>query len=328
MLITFQDIIGQERAKDLLRTCRANNKISHAYLFRGPAGVGKKSLAQAFAALINCRAAEGDLVCGQCPSCLKFASGNHPDFRHIQASGAYIKIDQIRELKKQLAYAPFEGSYRVILLDDIHQNLRGREAANSLLKSLEEPPPYSIFILTADEAGMVLPTILSRCQLIPLYPLPREEVTRVLESEGVDALTASSLAGFSEGSLGLARYLAGGKILELRREIAEMLVAGSPDKPDVDRIFALSDRGAALKQDLEKLLDLLANWFRDVILADRGFKDRLINLDLQELTMKATGRWNQKELSAKLSSVRQARSQLQRNCNPGLVLEVLFFELL
>lgn len=285
-------------------------------------------MARAFAALVNCQASEDDRVCGKCPSCLKFESDNYPDFLHLQASGAYIKIDQIRELKKQLTYAPFEGKYRIILIDDIHQSLRGKEAANSLLKSLEEPPPNSIFILTADEAGEILPTILSRCQIIPFYPLPGEEVTRVLEEEGVDRLTASALTGLSEGSLGRARFLANREILELRREIAGMLINGSPDSPDVDLIFQLSDKAAALKGEVERLLDLLANWLRDVILAGQGLDDRLINLDLQEITTRAANCWTREDLLRKLDSIQLARKQLQRNCNSGLVLEVLFFDLL
>ncbi|MFO7762093.1 MAG: DNA polymerase III subunit delta' [Desulfobia sp.] len=327
MLINFQDIIGQERGKNLLTACCSNQKISHAYLFRGPAGVGKKSLARAFAALVNCIAANGNQVCGTCSSCLKFKSGSHPDFLHIQASGAYIKIDQIRDLKKLLNYAPFEGKYRVILIDDIHQNLKGKEAANSLLKSLEEPPPYSIFILTADEAGEVLPTIFSRCQVIPFYPLPHEEVVRRLEAEGIDRPAALALTGLSEGSLGRAFLLANREILDLRREIVETLVFGN-DNPDLDRIFRLSDKAAALKEDAERLLDLLANWLRDVILAGQGLNGRLINLDLQKLTTRAVKRWNHRAMLEKLDFIQMARKQLRRNCNSGLVFEVLFFDLL
>lgn len=327
MLINFQDIIGQERGKNLLTVCCSKQKISHAYLFRGPAGVGKKSLARAFAALLNCSAANGNRVCGACPSCLKFKSGSHPDFLHIQARGASIKIDQIRELKKLLSYPPFEGNYRIILIDDIHRNLKGKEAANSLLKSLEEPPPYSVFILTADEAGEILPTILSRCQVIPFYPLPHEEVVRRLEAEGIDRPAALALAGLSEGSLGRAYLLAEREILDLRREIAETLVF-SNDNPDLDRIFKLCDKAAALKEDAERLLDLLANWLRDIILAGQGFNDRLINRDLQKLTIKAVKRWDHPAMLEKLDFIQLARRQLQRNCNSGLVFEVLFFDLL
>ncbi len=328
MLISFQDIIGQERGKTFLITSFSNHKISHAYLFRGPAGVGKKGMARAFAALVNCRDTEGEQICGSCPSCLKFASDSHPDFLHLQASGAYIKIDQIRELKRQLTYAPFEGKYRIILIDDIHQNLRGTEAANSLLKSLEEPPPYSIFILTADEAGEILPTILSRCQIIPFYPLPEEEVIRILGAEGCDRLTATTLAGLSEGSLGNARFLLKREFLDLRQEIVETLTSCSRSDPDVDRIFRLSDKAAELKGDMEKLLDLVSNWFRDIVMSVQGLSNRLINPDLRELTASAAGRWSVGELLEKLECIRLARKQLQRNCNSGLVLEVLFFDLL
>ncbi|MGM0681715.1 MAG: DNA polymerase III subunit delta' C-terminal domain-containing protein, partial [Thermodesulfobacteriota bacterium] len=185
----------------------------------------------------------------------------------------------------------------------------------------------SIFILTADEAGEVLPTIFSRCQVIPFYPLPHEEVVRRLEAEGIDRPAALALTGLSEGSLGRAFLLANREILDLRREIVETLVFGN-DNPDLDRIFRLSDKAAALKEDAERLLDLLANWLRDVILAGQGLNGRLINLDLQKLTTRAVKRWNHRAMLEKLDFIQMARKQLRRNCNSGLVFEVLFFDLL
>ncbi|MDP2752801.1 MAG: DNA polymerase III subunit delta', partial [Nitrospirota bacterium] len=129
--LSFAGIIGQEKAKKLLHRAVEQNRLAHAFLFKGPMGVGKKTLARTFAAALNCQNQEGNEPCGRCPSCRKFRSGSHPDFLVIEPDGAAIKINQVRELKKTLAFPPFEAKIRVALLCDIH-TMR-REAANSLL---------------------------------------------------------------------------------------------------------------------------------------------------------------------------------------------------
>ena len=184
-LISFRDIIGQEKAKQILRLAFARQKTCHAYLFQGPVGVGKKMAARAFAAFLNCRQQDRDDSCGQCPACRKMASGNHPDFLSIEPDGAQIKIDQIRELKKILSYSLVEDGYRVVVLADIHQTMTRKEVANSLLKTLEEPPVQTVFVLTAVEAAGILPTIVSRCQVIPFFPLPFDLAAAALSAEGM-----------------------------------------------------------------------------------------------------------------------------------------------
>ena len=139
MINSFQQVMGHDQAKDLLLKACRRQRVSHAYLFKGPVGVGKKSVARAFSAFLNCRAADNALDSGgRCASCKKFISGNHPDFLTIEPDGSMIKIAQIRELKKGLAFPPFEDGYRVVLLPDIHDNMPRKEVNNSLLKILEE----------------------------------------------------------------------------------------------------------------------------------------------------------------------------------------------
>lgn len=329
MLIPLASVIGQEKAKHFLTGSFARGRTSHAFLFRGPAGVGKKTTAQAFAAYINCHSPpEGD-ICGSCLSCLKYASGNHPDFIHLEPQGAAIRIDQIRELKRALTYPPFEARYRVILITDIHQTMRRKEVTNSILKTLEEPPDNTIFILTGDEAGDILPTILSRCQIIAFYPLPYDQVARVLISEGVDGETAATLSAISEGSLGRARLLVKEELLSLRKEIVHTLVNSSADHPQtVTNTYALAEKAANLKDNLDELLDLLTIWIRDLLLAGNGLADKAISLDVQELLPAAARKWSAEELERKIGHIDEARLQLGRNCNRTLVCEVLLFNLL
>jgi len=326
--LSFAGIIGQDKAKKLLRRAVEQGRLSHAFLFKGPMGVGKKTFARTFAAALNCQRLGGFEPCGQCPSCRKFRSGSHPDFIVIEPEGAAIKINQVRELKKTLAFPPLEAKIRVALICDIH-TMR-REAANSLLKALEEPPNQTMLILSADEAGVILPTILSRCQTVPFFPLPQTAVAEILAQEaGMDLAMATTLAAMAEGSLGRARLLLAKNLLEVRREIIDHLLRLEPDTPaTIQAVNELAESTAKLKEDLSELLELLATWLHDLLLFGHGGSGSIINHDLSATFPAACRRWSSRQLSERLRLMDSARKQLARNCNPTAVCEVLFFGLL
>lgn len=326
--LCFAGIIGQDKAKTLLHRAVEQNRLSHALLFKGPMGVGKKTFARIFAAFVNCQQPEKNESCGRCPSCLKFQASSHPDFIVIEPEGAAIKINQVRELKKILAFPPLEAKIRVVLLCDIH-TMR-REAANSLLKTLEEPPEQTMLILTADEAGVILPTILSRCQTVPFFPLPQEEVAKILTQEAeIEPESAATLAAIAEGSLGRARLLLTKDLLGMRREIIDNLLRCEPDTPATIQTFGeLAESAAKLKEDLSELLELITTWHHDLILHSHGAPGKIINQDLRATFTPACRRWSSRQLSERLRLIDTARKQLARNCNPTAVCEVLFFGLL
>ncbi len=329
MHLSFANIIGQDKAKTLLFTSFAREKLAHAYLFRGPDGVGKKRLALTMAAFINCHHPGETDVCGSCASCRKFDAGSHPDLLHIRPDGQGIKIKQIRELKHALTFPPFEARTRVVVLEDVH-SMR-REAANSLLKTLEEPPADNLLILTADEAGDLLPTIVSRCQVIPLHALPYGEVARVLcRDHDLDPARAATLAALAEGSLGRAGLLLDRDLLDLRQELIKGLTRLSPADPEsVGTILQLAERAAGLKEHLGELLAMLKTWFRDLLLLAGGGPQELItSQDLAATLGMAVKRWNIPELQKKLKMIQRAEKELHRNCNRTLVCEVLFLGLL
>ena len=329
-LIRFRDIIGQEKAKQILRLAFARRKISHAYLFQGAGGVGKKMTARAFAAFLNCRQQDSDESCGRCPSCRKMASDNHPDFLVIEPVGAQIKIDQIRDLKKTLSYSSVEEGYRVVVLADIHQTMARKEVANSLLKTLEEPPAQTVFVLTAVEAAGILPTIVSRCQVIPFYPLADDLVSVALSAEGIAEDKALALAAIAEGSIGKARELAKTDLLELRRTIVEGLTGLSQGQAGaVERVFTLAEQAALLKDGLDDLLELLKLWCKDLmILGAGGPAKHVVNHDLRPLLAVAQQRWSVAQLTERLELIQRAQRQLRHNCNRAFVCEVLFWALI
>jgi DNA polymerase III subunit delta' len=328
--LRFTSLVGHEKAKTLLREAAAHNKMAHAYLFRGPDGVGKKKAALTLAAFLNCKKPVENDACGRCSSCRKYLSGNHPDLSIIEPEGKAIKINQIRELKHQLTFSPLEAKVRVVILEDI--NTMRREAANSLLKTLEEPAPGNLLILTADQRGDILSTILSRCQLIPFGPLdPEDMVQNLVQENGMDEATALTLASVSEGSFGRALFLWQENLLALRQEVIEALLLGEPlhQEEAVGRVFRLSEKAATLKENITELLDLLRLWYRDILLITAGGSESfIINHDLLEPLQTASHRWNSSQLQKKLQRLERAEKQLHRNCSRALVLETLFFDLI
>ena len=326
---TFANIIGQEKAKVLLGKALRKGTLGHAYLFRGPAGVGKKRTALTMAAAINCQAPRDIEACGICPACRKLAAGSHPDLLTIQPDGAVIKINQIRELKHALTLSPFEARFRVIILEDVH-TMR-REAANSLLKTLEEPPADNILILTADDPGDLLPTIISRCQVIAFHALPYEAVARALMAESdLTAETAATLAAVAEGSLGRAKLLLDRELLDLRQAVVDNLTRHLPGQPEaVPAILRLAESAADLKENLTEFLGMLRLWFRDLLLLKAGGPESLMgSRDLREFLPAAAKRWSLSDLFARLAMLDRAERELGRNCNRTQVCEVLFFGLL
>jgi DNA polymerase-3 subunit delta' len=327
--LQFKLLLGHEKAKSLLLEAAAKNKLGHAYLFRGPDGVGKKRAALTLAAAINCKNPEDHDACGRCSSCRKYASFNHPDLLLVSPDGAAIKIGQVRELKHQLAFPPLEARTRVIILEDVHA--MRREAANSLLKTLEEPAPDNLLILTADQAGDILPTILSRCQIIPFGPLDHNDMAGVLMRDNdMDESQALALAAVAEGSLGRARLLLDENLLALRQELVEHLLFSQNNPAEtVPQVLRMGEKCAALKENIYELLTLLRLWYRDLVLIAAGAPETsTANKDIASCLEAAKERWSMAQLHVRLRLLDRAERQLLRNCSRTLVLETLFFDLI
>lgn len=317
--LSFSRLYGQDKAKRLLGRSLTGGRIPHAYLFRGPDGVGKRLFARALAATLNCRDRQGAEACGTCPSCRKFRSMNHPDFLVISPEKGVIKIDRIRRLGQELTYPPYESKIRVVVLEDV-QAMR-REAANSLLKTLEEPPDNNLLILTAESSREVLPTIISRCQVVPFAGLSPGDTAAILVAQGVEPENAPLLARLSEGSPGRALLLQHREMVALWRKAMQVLCDPTVD-PDRDAgvILRLAEEVAGLKEDLPAFFGLLKIWVRDLLFGQDGAQ-------LGLPTDNRRKSWNFEQLFAKLQAIDRAERELARNCNKNLVCEVLLFSL-
>ncbi len=262
--MALRHVFGQERAKRFLRRLLELERIPHAVLLSGMAGVGKATLAQEFAKLLNCVDPQEDDACEVCPSCSKMRDGNHPDLVRIKSEGTFIRLDQIRGLKQRSGFHPFEGKWRVVIIEEAH-DLR-EEAGNALLKLLEEPPRQNVFFLTTLEPQMLLPTIVSRCCHVRLQPLDEVWIERYLtETQGLPPAAAQQLAKLADGSLERARELAEPERVTRLNEVLEQ-VARLRGLPMID-FFPLTAQWAKGSEDLEQDLGYIKLWVRDLILA-------------------------------------------------------------
>lgn len=309
--LSFSAILGQEKAKRFLERSLSSGRLAHAYLFRGPDGVGKQLCARAAAARINCTGGQNLESCGRCSSCRKYLSGNHPDITVVSPEGGTIRIDRVRELCRSLSYPPYESAMRVVIIEDVH-TMRP-EAANSLLKTLEEPPENNLLILTAAVSKEVLPTIVSRCQTVPFYGLSIDQTKTILSTlrPTLRMSDAALLSRLAEGSPGQALLFEEQGLVEIWQKVVSAVQRkGGGTAESISPILHLADTLPTLKENLIPLLGLLRIWVRDQMLG--------VTADQPSQTLLH---------QARLAALDNAERQLARNCNRALVCEVLLFNL-
>ncbi len=314
----FFHLYGQTRAKELLGRSLTSGRIAHAYLFRGPEGVGKKLFAAAMAKALNCRVSGPGSACGECFSCKKFTSGNHPDYIVESPEKGAIKIARVREVCESLSYPPYESDTRVVVMEDVH-TMR-QEAANSLLKTLEEPPKDNVIILTADISRSVLTTISSRCQVIPFFPLRQSETIEILtgKDHGLMKEHAAILARLAEGSPGRALLLHETEMVETWQNVVNVLEDPRyKDDKHVGMILQIAEQMAALKENLLPLLGLLRIWLGDL----------MVKTTMSSSHVEENDNLRVREILTKIEAIDGAEQQLSRNCNRSLVCEILLFRL-
>jgi DNA polymerase-3 subunit delta' len=329
----FRDILGQDWVVSHLKTAMLKGRLSHAYLFLGPDGVGKASTTRALAAALNCAqpGEDGD-ACGTCPSCRRMQAGTHPDFSVItftpealKKPRPQIKIEQIRELRRLTEYPPLGGGWRVALIKPAEEMTE--EAANALLKTLEEPPPQHLLVLTARGEADLLPTIVSRCHKLAFAPLPSTLIIRELESRrGLPPAQAALVAALSGGSLGRALVLDPEELVRQRDQALADLA--QLNRGSATAVLEWAQRLTKNRGDLDDFLLLAQLWYRDLLLSYfQAPASHLAHQDLLPALAQARAAGHPETWFARFMALGATQRQLQANLNPELTLDILGFRL-
>jgi DNA polymerase-3 subunit delta' len=318
--MSFAQILGEERAVAIVRNALRQNRIPHAYLFVGPEGVGKRLCALTLAKALNCLSPpEPAECCERCPSCMKINSANHADVVVLEPEGEVIKIDQVRELQKRLRFRPLEGGRRIYILDQVHR--LNEAASNALLKTLEEPPEETHWILITSRPHRLLPTILSRCHWVKFRSLADAHIEQILrEKAGLPQAEAQFYASLAGGSASQAEDLSHRVGFEKRLEWLRAFTR-IPQK-ETGEIFDACENFA--QEEMRDLLELWKIWIRDLtVFKITGAEGGLINHDLQAEIQEAAGRYSFDRLDSLFAMITRMENALDLNINRQLALETL-----
>jgi DNA polymerase-3 subunit delta' len=320
------NMLGHEWAVDMLRQHAARGEVRHAYLFCGPPGLGRRTLALRLAQALNCtKPIAAGIPCGTCRDCKQIEAMQHPDMNVIQADseGGTLKVDQVREVQHSLSLKPYQAKYRVALF------LRFQEAndnaANALLKTLEEAPAHAILLLTADNPEQLLPTIVSRCEILRLRALPISAIEADLLERGVDEERARLLAHISGGRPGYARKLIDDiTLLEKREERLNDLQTLLP-APRVEK-FSYADKLSKDKDAMRQTILIWLSYWRDVMLRVAQAETPLVNIDRNMEIEFLAGRLDLSTARRVVGDLESVLEKMERNVNSRLLAEVLLLD--
>jgi len=306
-------IDGQEKAFEYIDAAVSEERLAHSVIFAGPKGVGRSNLALYLAKAVNCLSG-GKRPCGSCRSCDKIERGIHPDVKTVtrdEKSGE-IKIGEIRKIGREIVLKPYEGRYKVFIIEEA--DYMNQEASNAFLKTLEEPPQKSLIILTAESALKLLSTVASRCQIVRLHALDKIRLKHVLMSRyGMDDRRAEFASRFSQGRLGRALCVTD-KAVEARNETLEAFFEKKAKEQLIKK-----------RTDLIEKLDILALWYRDLLVYKAsGDTELLVNIDLVDHIKRATDSLDADNILRVFERVTETRRLVEDNVNPKLALRVLY----
>jgi DNA polymerase III subunit delta' len=325
--MSISELIGNESIKEWLRRAGAAARLPGALIFAGPEGVGKRTFAVEFAKALNCPDTDGQLdCCNKCPVCRRIEAGQFADVRVIAPDGQFIKVDQVREIVDEIHYQPFEGKRRIYIFESA-ERLR-EQAANALLKTLEEPPPQAMLILVTASPDALLPTIRSRTILLRFAPLAEEKLAAHLKMHHPrPAPELRLLVRLAQGSIGRALSIDLSEYLEQRKEGLELIDLMLRRRQRVRLLKAAEYFGRKERPEFESRLAILRLLLRDILCVRLASQQEVINDDtltrLAELADSTT--------PALLTTIIERLSALERdmvrNINRQAALEALFLEL-
>jgi DNA polymerase-3 subunit delta' len=325
----FRNIAGHQHLLELLASAASRGSLAPSLIFAGPEGVGKRMAAVALAQFVNCiNPAERD-CCSVCASCTRIARNVHADVLIVEPGDTgSIKVDQVRDAIERTGYRPFEGRRRVVIIDNADAMLV--EAQNALLKTLEEPPSGSMFVMVTSRPDVLLPTVRSRCQRLRFGRLPASDIVTVLTRDhGYSSADANASASAADGSIGLALEGGSEELVEARETATEMLqaVAASADprrRLETGRALA----GSGDRDDVRRRLRALASLLRDLGIVGASADERfLVNADLGGELRRLAGAYDRDRVTRAFAAIDRALEAIERNASPKIVADWLAFQL-
>lgn len=319
----FGDIVGQQQIKGHLQNALSTGKISHAYIINGEKSSGKEFIAKVFAMALQCE--EGSMEpCQECRSCKQALSGNHPDIiRVVHEKPNSVSVDDIRtQVNNDVAVKPYSSPYKVYIISEAEKMTV--QAQNAILKTLEEPPAYAVILLLTDNVNSLLPTILSRCVVLNMKPVPDALVKEYLCSQlQVPDYKAEVCAAFARGNVGKAKMLATSEDFENIKAEALALLKYIQEM-DLNEIVAAVKKITEYKLEIQDYLDICAIWYRDALLfkATRDMNHLIFREEIQALRRTAQ-RSSYEGIENIIKALDTAKRRLDANVNFELVMELL-----
>lgn len=319
----FRDIIGQEQIREHLQNALSTGKISHAYIINGEKSSGKEFIAKVFAMALQC-GEEGEEPCQKCHSCRQALSGNHPDIIYVtHEKPNAIGVDDIRaQVNNDVAIKPYSGPYKVYIMNEAEKMTP--QAQNAILKTLEEPPAYAVFLLLTSNVDSFLPTIISRCVVLNMKPVPDELVKKYLmEQLQVPDYKAEVCVAFARGNVGKAKSLASSEDFENVKSEALSLLKYIRDM-ELNEIIAAIRKITEYKLEINDYLDICAIWYRDVLLfkATNDVNHLIFREEIQTIR-KTAQRSSYEGIETVIGALEKAKKRLDANVNFELTMELL-----
>lgn len=316
--MSFQSIRGQATAKRILQNSLRGDKLSHAYIFSGPVGTGRKQMAIEFAKAIYCLNRDGD-SCGECRECRKVEHGNHPDLYRIEPDGASIKIDQIRELQKEFSYKSTSSNTKIYIINEAETMTI--QAANSLLKFLEEPVSQVVAILVTENGNALLPTIQSRAQWISFTPMPRTEMMRILMEEGFPETLVRPAVQITAGVQAAKGLIESDWFAEMRSLVIQLLKETLTRFPISFITVQQKLIRTNLNEHMPVLFDFIILWLKDMVRLRLGRKEPLVYMDQLDWMGSLAFSRSVTDWVQMMEQAVELQKRLRFNANPQLVME-------
>ncbi len=319
----FTDIVGQEQLKEHLQNAIAANKVSHAYIINGERSAGKEFIARVFAMTLQCEKGETE-PCGECHSCKQALGNNQPDIIYISHEKPNtIGVEDIRaQINNDIGIKPYSSPRKVYIINEGEKMTP--QAQNALLKTLEEPPAYAVILILTTNVEALLPTILSRCVVLHMKPVPDRLVKKYLMEElAIPDYKANICVAFARGNIGKAKLLASSEEFEKVKEEAISLVKNINDM-EINEIVKAIKKISEYKFDVNDYLDILTAWYRDVLFfkATKDVNSLVFKEEIQQI-MKMSDRSTYEGIETIVNALQSAKKRLEANVNFDLTMELL-----